>query len=249
VALEPVDLEVRRGEFVVLLGESGCGKTTLLRIMAGLLAPEAGAVEVDPAVRAAGVGFVFQEPTLMPWARVRANVRLPLELRGMPRAEADARADEALARVGLQGFAGHRPHELSGGMRMRVSIARGLATRPALLLMDEPFGALDELTRWRLDDELLALTRDQRLTVVFVTHSLHEAAYLADRVLVMAPRPGRIVAEHRIERGSGAGTDRGVARAAGWRTSTAFAEHAAVLHAALLDAGADSGAAAGAARA
>ena len=186
------------GEFLSLLGPSGCGKSTLLRMMAGLLTPTAGEVTVQgeaPTSAAArdGLSFVFQEPTLMPWATVAANVRLPLDLAGMPRTESDARVAEALAQVGLNGFGGQRPRELSGGMQMRVSIARGLVTRPRLLLMDEPFGALDELTRHRLDTDLLALWRAQGLTVVFVTHSLSEAAFLSSRVVVMAPRPGRIV--------------------------------------------------------
>jgi len=223
-ALRPVDLSVREGEFVTLLGPSGCGKSTLLKMVAGLLAPSAGEVRlwqrpVDQ-IEATGhrLGFVFQEATLMPWARVQANVRLPLDLARVPRAEADARVAEALALVGLDKFARHRPRELSGGMQMRVSIARSLVTRPTLLLMDEPFGALDEITRNRLDGELLALWQAQKLTVVFVTHSIHEAVFLSNRVVVMAARPGRIVDEFII--------DEPHPRSAGFRVSTAFSQHA-----------------------
>jgi NitT/TauT family transport system ATP-binding protein len=207
---------------VTLLGPSGCGKTTLLRLAAGLLPASAGQVQTD----GRGLGFVFQEPTLMPWARVLDNVRLPLDLNGTPRAEGDARARAALSRVGLAGFERHRPRELSGGMKMRVSIARGLVTEPALLLMDEPFGALDEIVRWRLDDELLTLWKERQLTVLFVTHSIHEAVFLSQRVLVMAPGPGRVVAERRI--------DEPYPRAAAFRVSTRFAEAAAALHADLM---------------
>ena len=213
VALAPVDLVIGRGEFVALLGPSGCGKTTLLRLIAGLSTPSAGTVRREP--DAAAPAFVFQSPTLMPWARVRANVRLPLELRRAGRDEADAAVQRALALVGLERFAGHFPRELSGGMQMRVSLARALATSPALLLMDEPFGALDEFTRQRLDDELLALWRARGVTVVFVTHSIVEAVYLATRIVVMGPRPGRVIATYDVAAG-----ERGDA----WRASPAFAD-------------------------
>ena len=204
-ALLPVDLRVRAGEFVTLLGPSGCGKTTLLRMVAGLLPPSAGRVLLWRQPVGAGTGpgqclsFVFQDPTLMPWARVLANVRLPLDLAKVDRAEAEQRARAALRTVGLQDFEGHWPRELSGGMQMRVSIARGLVTAPQLLLMDEPFGALDEITRHRLDGELHEIWREQGLTVLFVTHSITEAVFLSSRVLVMAARPGRIVDEVNID--------------------------------------------------
>ncbi len=200
-ALAPVDLTVAPGEFVTLLGPSGCGKTTLLRMAAGLLAPTTGTVRWwgdasvpadDPARRLA---MVFQSPTLMPWARVLANVRLPLDLARVPRAVGNARAREALAGVGLADTGDRYPRELSGGMQMRASIARALATAPTLLLMDEPFGALDEFTRHRLDTDLAALWRSRGLTVMFVTHSIQEAVYLSTRVVVMAARPGRVVAD------------------------------------------------------
>ena len=190
-ALLPTSLQLRSGEFVTLLGPSGCGKSTLLKMVAGLLAPSSGRVTTA----SERLAFVFQEATLMPWARVGANVRLPLDLAGVPRPEADARVHDALKLVGLEAFAGHLPRELSGGMQMRVSIARGLVTRPEVLLMDEPFGALDEITRNRLDGELLELWQAQGLTVLFVTHSIHEAVFLSQRVLVMAARPGRVVDE------------------------------------------------------
>lgn len=202
-ALQPVSLQVRAGEFLTLLGPSGCGKSTLLRIMAGLMQPSAGQARLQgrsptsSTVRAR-LSFVFQEATLMPWATVADNVRLPLDLDGVPRAQADARAREALAQVGLAGFEAHRPHELSGGMQMRVSLARGLVIQPTVLLMDEPFAALDEITRHKLDDDLRTLWQQQGLTVIFVTHSLTEAAYLSSRVAVMAARPGRIVHEQHL---------------------------------------------------
>ncbi|MCC7039769.1 MAG: ABC transporter ATP-binding protein [Burkholderiales bacterium] len=204
LALRGVDLAVTAGEFVVLLGPSGCGKTTLLRLVAGLVAPSQGTIAWwgaphPPRDAARRLAMVFQAPTLMPWARVRANVRLPLDLAHVPRAEADARADAALAGVGLADAAHKRPHELSGGMQMRVAIARALAVRPALLLLDEPFGALDEFTRHRLDDELLTLWRTHALTVLFVTHGIQEAVYLATRVVVLAARPGRIIADVPID--------------------------------------------------
>ena len=214
-ALQPVDLTIEAGEFVTLLGPSGCGKSTLLKMIAGLLEPSDGRVllwrtpvaqlatagSADSAGGAAGrkLAFVFQAPTLMPWASVRANVRLPLDLAGTPRAQADARVTDALRVVGLQRFADTLPRALSGGMQMRVSIARGLVTEPQLLLMDEPFGALDEITRHKLDSDLLALWALQKLTVVFVTHSIHEAVFLSTRVVMMAARPGRIVEEFRID--------------------------------------------------
>ncbi|WP_083384688.1 ABC transporter ATP-binding protein [Cupriavidus sp. USMAHM13] len=212
VALERVKLAIRPGDFVSLLGPSGCGKSTLLKLFAGLETPSAGhlrwwggpAIGVGTARGPARDGgrtmaMVFQEATLMPWAKVAANVRLPLDLARMPRADSDERVRRALALVGLERFAGSYPRELSGGMQMRVSIARALATGPDLLLMDEPFGALDEFTRNKLDADLRALWAERGLTVVFVTHSIYEAVYLSTRVVVMAARPGRVIADVPIE--------------------------------------------------
>jgi NitT/TauT family transport system ATP-binding protein len=197
-ALERIDLDVRTGELVTLLGPSGCGKSTLLRILAGLISPTSGRVQRHgPQDRP--VAFVFQQPTLMPWASVTTNVRLPLDLAGADRALADGRVRDALMLVGLQGFEHTHPRELSGGMQMRASIARALVTDPGLLLMDEPFGALDEITRARLDRDIRDLWARQHLTVVFVTHSIYEAVFLSTRVLVLSARPGRIIGEAQID--------------------------------------------------
>jgi NitT/TauT family transport system ATP-binding protein len=202
-ALGPLDLDVRKGEFVSLLGPSGCGKSTALRLIAGLNAPTSGTVGVSrSSAQARGrhsIGFVFQEPTLMPWTSVRENVRLPLKLAQVPAAEANARVGDALTQVGLAEFADAFPRELSGGMKMRVSLARALVTDPDILLMDEPFAALDEITRFRLNNDLLSLWRNLRKTIIFVTHSVFESVYLSQRVIVMTSRPGRIVAEARID--------------------------------------------------
>lgn len=203
-ALSQVDLRVHAGEFVCLVGPSGCGKSSLLKLIAGLWHPTAGMVHVGggephrPQARQQ-LSFVFQEPTLMPWASVADNVGLPLKLAGVASQDRTSQVDAALQRVGLQDFARALPHELSGGMQMRVSIARGLITRPSLLLLDEPFGALDEITRQKLDDELLSIWAQGGLTVVFVTHSLAEAAYLGTRVCVMGSGPGRIASEDETE--------------------------------------------------
>jgi len=190
-ALHGVSFPVESGAFVSLLGPSGCGKSTALRIAAGLLAPDTGTVTRDTSE----IGFVFQDPTLMPWADALTNARLPLDLKGIRRAEANDRAASALARVGLKGFERAYPRELSGGMKMRVSLARALAAAPKLLLLDEPFAALDEITRNALGDDLLRLWREDGLTVLFVTHSVSESAYLSQRVLVMSPRPGTVTAD------------------------------------------------------
>lgn len=193
VALEAVSLEIGAGDFVALLGPSGCGKSTLLRLIAGLDAPDSGRIVWDTAP--GDIGFVFQEATLLPWASALDNVRLPLRLRGRDGAAGREAAQAALARVGLAGFEDAKPRQLSGGMRMRVSIARSLVVEPSLLLMDEPFAALDEFTRHALQDDLRALWASAGCGVVFVTHSIYEAAYLARRIVVMSPRPGRIAAE------------------------------------------------------
>jgi NitT/TauT family transport system ATP-binding protein len=238
-ALEPVDLVVRAGEFVTLLGPSGCGKSTLLNLVAGLAPPTTGSLSWwgggFDATGGAGrrLAFVFQAPTLMPWARVDANVRLPLDLAGVPRARAAAEVDAALALVGLRDFARHFPRELSGGMQMRASIARALVTAPDLLLMDEPFGALDEFTRQRLDGELLALWAGRGLTVVFVTHSIAEAVFLSTRVVVMGARPGRVLADVAIPEP--------YPRDDAFRHSSAFAGHSRRLSACVAAAGADAG--------
>jgi NitT/TauT family transport system ATP-binding protein len=210
LALDQFDLTIRAGEFVSLLGPSGCGKSTALRLIAGLGAPSggsiswAGAPSRGSAARGRrgnrpGVGFVFQEPTLMPWATVLRNVMLPLDLEGVDRRQAAGRAAAALTRVGLATFRDAFPRELSGGMRMRVSIARALVTDPPLLLMDEPFAALDEITRFRLNNDLLDLWRAAGNTVVFVTHSVFESVYLSNRVIVMTPRPGRVYADLAVD--------------------------------------------------
>src|SRR4051794_28028592 len=203
MALGPLDLDVCNGDFVSLLGPSGCGKSTALRLIAGLNAPTTGSVAVSyrRAQARAGhsIGFVFQEPTLMPWTSVRENVRLPLKLADARPAESDALVESALAQVRLAEFADAFPRELSGGMKMRVSLARALVTDPDILLMDEPFAALDEITRFRLNDDLLALWRNLHKTVIFVTHSVFESVYLSQRVVVMTPRPGRIAAEFRFD--------------------------------------------------
>jgi NitT/TauT family transport system ATP-binding protein len=197
-ALAPIDLTIAQGEFVTLIGPSGCGKSTLLKLMANLTEPSDGRLMWwrgdygHVAATGRQVAFVFQDPTLMPWARVDANVRLPLDLAGQPKPGSRARVMAALARVGLTDFAHHYPRQLSGGMKMRVSIARSLVVDPDLLLMDEPFGALDEFTRNRLDDELVALCFERKLSTVFVTHSIYEAVFLSSRVIVMASGPGRI---------------------------------------------------------
>ena len=196
-ALAGVDLTVQTGEFLSLLGPSGCGKSTLLRIIAGLIEPSAGSCSLHLAGgRAAGrIGFVFQDPTLMPWSTVSANVQLPFRIAGRVGSAERERTQQMLAAVGLAGFARAYPHQLSGGMRMRVSIARALVTDPDLLLLDEPFAALDEITRLALNDDLLRLWAARRPTILFVTHSVFESVYLSTRVAVMTPRPGRIAAD------------------------------------------------------
>ena len=218
VALEGLTLDVRPGEFVSLLSPSGCGKSTVLRLIAGLTQPSSGQIEWLHRAETAGhaVGFVFQEPTLMPWATVRANVHLPLKLQGLA-STAKPRVEAALARVGLTSFADSYPRELSGGMKMRASIARALVTEPRLLLMDEPFAALDEITRFRLNNDLLALWQSLSKTVVFVTHSVFESVYLSQRVVVMTPRPGRILSELSI--------DAPYPRDERFRTSTIYVEY------------------------
>ena len=202
-ALAGLDLAVRPGEFVALLGPSGCGKSTALRIIAGLTEPSEGVVEWDNATAASGgesrLGYVFQDPTLMPWASVFDNVALPLKLKRVRAAARIEQVETALDRVGLGAFGRAYPRELSGGMRMRVSIARALVTQPQILLMDEPFAALDEITRFKLNDDLLQTWDALRTTIIFVTHSVFESVYLANRVLVMAARPGRISTEVMID--------------------------------------------------
>ena len=192
IALDGLNLDVRAGEFLSLLGPSGCGKSTALRMIAGLSTPTRGELVWNGAARPE-LGFVFQEPTLMPWARVFDNVWLPLRLRGVSRTAARARIGEALALVGLDGFEKAYPRELSGGMKMRVSIARALVLRPALLLMDEPFAALDEITRLKLNNDVLRLRAELGATIVFVTHSVYESVFLSTRIAIFAARPGRVV--------------------------------------------------------
>jgi len=228
LAVQNVGLEIGRGDFLALLGPSGCGKSTLLRLIAGLDAPSAGSLEWSEAAARRDIGFVFQEPTLMPWHSALRNVALPLELAGVARHEAAARAREMLARVELAGFEDAYPRQLSGGMRMRVSIARALVTRPRLLLMDEPFAALDEITRFRLNNDLLKLWQAERFTVVFVTHSVFESVFLAERIVVMAPRPGRVVAELRVPAEDRAAEE--------FRTSPLYAAHCREVSHALRDA-------------
>jgi len=193
VALDSLNLEVCDGEFVSLLGPSGCGKSTALRIIAGLSSPSKGTVEWPNG--AGEIGFVFQEPTLMPWANVAANVQLPLKLASGEKEASRKAVMQSLDRVGLTDFADAYPRELSGGMRMRTSIARALVTEPQLLLMDEPFAALDEITRFKLNNDLLVVWHALRRTVIFVTHSVFESVYLSRRIVVMTPRPGRVFTE------------------------------------------------------
>jgi len=199
VALDDVSLDVRAGEFLSLVGPSGCGKSTVLRLIAGLGELSRGRIDWPAGAADRRLGFVFQEPTLMSWATVSANVVLPLRLQGVPRADAAPRVEAALRRVGLESFARAYPRELSGGMKMRVSIARALITEPSLLLMDEPFAALDEITRFKLNNDLLGLWQEQRWTVIFVTHSVYESVYLSNRIVVMAARPGRMIADLAID--------------------------------------------------
>ena len=224
-ALRNVNFSIAAGQFISLLGPSGCGKSTVLRLIAGLLAPDSGTISWQ-GVRP-DLGFVFQEPTLMPWADARTNVRLPLDLQKLPRREANACATAALERLGLSGFEHAMPRELSGGMKMRVSIARALAAKPEVLLMDEPFAALDEPTRQALNDDLLALARQDGITILFVTHSVMEASYLAGRVLVMSRRPGHIIADIAL--------DHPQTRDAGFRLSPGFADAQRKVAAAMLE--------------
>jgi NitT/TauT family transport system ATP-binding protein len=233
VALRDVNLAIREGDFVSLLGPSGCGKSTALRLIAGLAMPTSGQLDWRGGAAGRGdIGFVFQEPTLLPWASVFDNVWLPLRLRGVSRAQAEPAIREMLERVHLTGFEKAVPRELSGGMKMRVSIARALVTRPKVLLMDEPFAALDEITRFKLNDDLLELWLDQRFTAIFVTHSVFESAFLSNRVVVMAARPGRVYGELPVEAP--------YPRDAAFRTSQDYAElcrQASAMLASAIDAG------------
>jgi NitT/TauT family transport system ATP-binding protein len=201
VALTDVNLTVGDGEFISILGPSGCGKSTLLRMVAGLGGITGGTIDWPQARYTANgepirdLGFVFQEPTLMPWATVFNNIYLPLKLNGVSRRDAKARIDDVIAMVGLEKFAEAYPRQLSGGMKMRVSIARALVVKPRVMMLDEPFAALDEITRFRLNNDLLRLWQDQKWTVMFVTHSVFESVYLSNRIIVMSARPGRIIAD------------------------------------------------------
>ena len=229
IALKDMSLTIGTGEFISLLGPSGCGKSTALRMLAGLGEPTSGKIIwPDPAEKSASdksasdksegeIGFVFQEPTLMPWATVFKNVWLPLRLKGISKEAARPRVMEALEMVGLDKFVDSYPRELSGGMKMRVSIARALVTRPRILLMDEPFAALDEITRQKLNDDLLRLWEQFGWTIVFVTHSVFESVYLSSRIVVMAARPGRVIDEIEVD----APHPRGI----GFRTSQAYGEY------------------------
>lgn len=223
VALRQFSMDLAQNEFVSLLGPSGCGKSTALRIIAGLGKHSAGTIDWPTSqydVRGEPdreIGFVFQDPHLMPWATVFENVRLPLKLKGMPKREATDRVRSALAMVGLESFASSYPRQLSGGMKMRVSIARALVTEPKLLLMDEPFAALDEITRNRLSNDLLDIWQRSKCTVMFVTHSVYESVFLSTRIAVMAPRPGRIVDMLEI--------DAGHARTPEFRQSAVYADY------------------------
>ncbi len=223
-ALRGLDLSIGEGEFVSLLGPSGCGKSTVLRLIAGLGEKTGGAIEWSSVQHE--IGFVFQDPTLMPWATVFSNIYLPLRVRGIKKAAAAPRVERAMEQVGLAGFGAAYPRELSGGMRMRVSIARALVAEPKILLMDEPFAALDEITRFKLNDDLLALWSSQRWTVVFVTHSVFESVYLSTRVLVMSARPGRVHSEVALEK----------KREPSFRTSAAYAEQCHTVSARLAEA-------------
>lgn len=217
VALKDMNLTIRQGDFVSLLGPSGCGKSTALRIIAGLLSPTSGLLDWrGPKMGKTDLGFVFQEPTLMPWASVFDNVWLPLRLQGVSRKDASERVLGVLSQVGLSGFENSVPRELSGGMKMRVSIARGLVAKPRLLLMDEPFAALDEITRFQLNNDLLKLWQREGFTVVFVTHSVFESVFLSNRIVVMAARPGRIFEEMTV--------DEPYPRDESYRTSVHYAE-------------------------
>ena len=230
-ALASVDLTISSGEFVSLLGPSGCGKSTLLKLISGLVAPSSGELDWPQSDYDADgmprplLGFVFQEPTLLPWRTAAENVHLPLLLSGVDKHEARERVHEALAQVGLAGFAKHHPRQLSGGMKMRVSIARALVTRPQILLMDEPFAALDEITRTKLNDELMELFVRQKLTVIFVTHSVYESVYLSSRIVVMSATPGGIIDQIPIEAGH--------PRKEEFRTSPQYNEHCRLVSASL----------------
>jgi NitT/TauT family transport system ATP-binding protein len=234
LAVTGVDLDLRAGEFVSLLGPSGCGKSTVLRMIAGLGDVSAGQIDWPTSAHdwrgqpMRDVGFVFQEATLMPWATALDNVMLPLRLKRLPGREAAERAAAALGAVGLGSFEKAYPRELSGGMKMRVSIARALVTEPKVLLMDEPFAALDEITRQKLNDDLLALWAKDRFTVVFVTHSVFESVYLSERIVVMAARPGRVIADLT--------TGAPFPRDASFRTSPEYAAACRVVSGKLLDA-------------
>ncbi|MDR4306003.1 ABC transporter ATP-binding protein [Chelatococcus sambhunathii] len=237
--LTPIDLTVAQGEFVSLIGPSGCGKSTLLSLIANLIQPTDGRLlwwrggfdKVGQPGRR--LSIVFQDATLMPWARVEGNVRLPLDLARMPKDEAAPRVDEALALVGLSSHGRLYPRQLSGGMRMRVSIARALVTEPDMLLMDEPFGALDEFTRNRLDSDLSELWRLRGFTTIFVTHSIYEAVFLSTRIVVMAAQPGRLFREIEI--------DEPFPRGDAFRTSAKFADYCRELSVALMEASLASG--------
>jgi len=199
-ALDNVSLDIPHGRITSLLGPSGCGKSTLLRIISGLDEASAGHIEwQEDAPNTGEIGFVFQDATLLPWANVWDNIYLPFRIKGTSHEVAKTAVEDAVSLVALNSFEQHRPHQLSGGMRMRVSIARALATSPSLLLMDEPFGALDEMTRFRLNDDLLRIKETINCTIVFVTHSVFEAVYLSDKIAVISPRPGRLIAEKSIE--------------------------------------------------
>jgi NitT/TauT family transport system ATP-binding protein len=223
LALKDINLDIGPHQFVSLLGPSGCGKSTLLKMVSGLGLPTQGEIEwptsaYDMRGRALPeLSYVFQEPTLLPWSKARRNVSLPLRLSGMPADEADRRACEALASVGLHGFEDAHPRELSGGMKMRVSIARALVTKPRALLMDEPFAALDEITRLKLNQDLLALWQREKFSVVFVTHSVFESVYLSQRIVVMAAKPGRVHADLDVAEP--------YPREGGYRTSATYAGH------------------------